>query len=204
MGWRREHDSRIDSKPRNPIELADVASRRTSEDQVVPYSSRRCWVARACWVHSCTAVPANSANAWCTWWRGAEIRSWTASYRVACISAALNGATRKRDSCRACEYARDRKLTFCSLKSLITAKLMTLSCAHSSSSSSSPRDNDCSNDWTNRMFSWATSLIDFFFKVLRILCKTLTNYTICIVNLAQKFIKIKTKFYKDKRKKIFF
>jgi hypothetical protein len=126
MGWRKEHDNHIDSRPRNPIELLDVAPRRTLVDQMVPRSNHHRRVVRACWVHSWTAAPANSASVWCTWWRGAEIRSWRASYRVACISATLNATTQMRDSCRACEYARDRKLISCSLKSLITPKLITV------------------------------------------------------------------------------
>lgn len=136
MGWRRARDNRIDNKPGTPIGLQpDVAPRKTSADPEGPRSSRQ--DDRAHQVHSCTAAPAGSADAWCTWWRGAATRSWRASCRAACISAASTVAAQMRGSCRAFASVRDRRPTSCSLKSLITPKLMTVLApvhAHSSSS----------------------------------------------------------------------
>lgn len=132
MGWRRARGNRIGSKPGIPIGLQpDVAPRKTSADPVGPHSSR--WDDRARRAHSCTAAPASSADAWYTWWRGAATRSWRASCRAACISAASTSAARMRGSCRAFGSARDRRPTSCSLKSLITPELTTvLAHVHSS------------------------------------------------------------------------
>lgn len=126
-GWRRACDNHIGSKLKIPIVLqSDVAPRKTWAGPAGPHSS--CRHDRSSQEHRCTAAPAGSADAWCMWWRGAATRSWRASCRAACISAASTAAVQMRGSCRAFGSVRGRRPTSCSLKSLINAGVNDCSC----------------------------------------------------------------------------